>query len=577
VTATRTERKTEEVPASVSVIGKEKLQQKPMLNLYDALQGVPGINITPRNQGYDTRLIIRGAGLKAPFGIREIMVLLNGVPITDPDSLTGLDFVDTSLIERVEVVKGPNSTLWGVNAAGGVINLITRSPFERKGGFIKLSLGDYNTQNHNLYYSTPLGKGFYIGLNASRRQTDNSWRPNNKFWTNQITLQPSYMFEDGGTWENYISYTKASLELPGFLVVDPARGIDQWSEFKRTKVVPQTADPWKHMGRYTETLFLSSKLSESFGNFEFIPLVYVYHRQHYNPVIGRIIDYNTWTYGLDLQANYRHSFGVLTSGLTFRHDNQNIDYFKYRDIRVVSGRIVSTLSDIKGDLLEKRNQKTTLAGVFLQESIQRDRWILDIGARLDRVKFDISGYKWEDYDFSSGNYRMCPNPSIDNCFSYSRDKTYTAFSPRVGLVYRLTPAVYLYGTVATGATTPSSSELASNPNLKLAKVVNYETGLKVGHQRFSLDSAIYLMHVRDEVVRVVQAGGYTQFTNAGKTEKKGFEIAGSYRVFDGLDVGLSYAYSDYRFKEFSEFDVISRKNVSRNGNRLPYIPMHQYS
>ncbi|MGB9873669.1 MAG: TonB-dependent receptor, partial [Hydrogenobacter sp.] len=125
VTATRTERKTEEVPASVSVVGKEKLKEKPMFNLYDALQGISGINITSRNQGYDTRLIIRGAGLKAPYGVREIMVLLNGVPITDPDSLTRLDFVDTSLIERVEVVKGPNSTLWGVNASGGVINVIT--------------------------------------------------------------------------------------------------------------------------------------------------------------------------------------------------------------------------------------------------------------------------------------------------------------------------------------------------------------------------------------------------------------------------------------------------------------------
>ena len=83
-----------------------------MLNLYDALQGVPSVNIASRNQGYDTRLIIRGAGLKAPFAVRDIKILLNGVPITDPDSHTRPDFVDTSIIERVEVVKGPNSTLW---------------------------------------------------------------------------------------------------------------------------------------------------------------------------------------------------------------------------------------------------------------------------------------------------------------------------------------------------------------------------------------------------------------------------------------------------------------------------------
>jgi iron complex outermembrane receptor protein len=575
VTATRTERKTEDVPASVSVIGKEKIQDKPMLNLYDALQGVPGVNITPRNQGYDTRLIIRGAGLKAPFGIREIMILLNGVPITYPDSLTSLEFVDTSLVERVEVVKGPNSTLWGVNASGGVINIITKSPFERKGGFIRLGFGDYNTQNHNLYYSTPIGKGFYLGFNASRRQSDNSWRPRNKFWTNQITLQPSYMFENGDTWENYVSYTKASLQLPGSLVVNPARGIDQWSEFLRTGKVPRTADPWKHMGRYSEIFFFSSKLTKSFGNWELIPLVYLNHWQHQDSVVGRIIDVDTRIYGIDLQANYKHSLGILTTGFTIRHDEDKTNYFKYRDVQIAGGRIVSTLSDNKGDLLEKQNQKTTLAGVFLQQSFQGERWILDVGARIDRVNFDISGYKWGEFSFRTGNYIMCPAPGIQNCFDYSRERTYTVFSPRVGVLYKLTPVFNIYGNISTGANTPTSSELSSNPNLELAKVINYEVGLKARHKKFSFDTAFYLMDVKDEVIRVIQPGGQTTFTNAGKTQKKGFEFAGTYQLIEGLEVGASYAYSDYKFKRFSE--PVGSTNIDRSGNRLPYIPIHQYS
>ena len=575
VTATRTERKTEDVPASVSVIGKEKIQDKPLLNLYDALQGVPGLNITPRNQGYDTRLIIRGAGLKAPFGIREIMILLNGVPITEPDGLTVLDFVDTSLIERVEVVKGPNSTLWGVNAFGGVINVITKSPFERKGGFIKLGSGDYNTQNYNLYYSTPIGKGFYLGFNASRRQSDNSWRPRNKFWTNQITLQPSYMFENGDTWENYVSYTKASLQLPESVVVNPARGIDQWSEFLRTGKVPRTADPWKHNGRYSEAFFFSSKLTKNFGNWELIPLVYLTHWQHYDPVPRRTYEQDIWVYGADLQANYKHSLGILTTGFTIRHDEQKTDFFKYRDVQVSGGRIVSTLSDKKGDLLEKQNQKTTLAGVFLQQSFQRERWVLDVGARIDRVNFDINGYKWGDYSFIAGNYLTCPDPRIENCFAYSREKTYTVFSPRVGVLYKLTPIFNIYGNISTGANTPSNSELYINPNLELAKVISYEVGLKTRHKKFSFDTALYLMDVKDEVVRVIQPGGTSTFTNAGKTRKKGFEFAGTYQLIEGLEVGASYAYSDYKFKRFSE--PVGGTNIDRSGNRLPYIPIHQYS
>lgn len=574
VTATRTERKLQDTPASVTVIGKEKIEQRPMLNLFDALQGTAGVNVGSRNQGYDVRLIIRGGGLKAPYGVREIMVLLNGVPITDPDSLTRLDFVDTSLIERVEVVKGPNSTLWGVNASGGVINVITKSPFERKGGLIKLGFGDYETQNHHFYYSTPLGKNFYIGFSASRRQTDNSWREWNTFQTNQIVLQPSYMFENGDTWENYLSYTKADLKLPGSLVVRPFPPLDQWSEFLRTGKVPRTGDPWKHMGRYSEIFFFSSKLTKSFGNLELIPLFYTNHWQHYHPVTGRINDADTWIFGTDVQANYKHSLGVLTAGFTVRYDQQRTKYYKYRDVQIAGSRIVSTLSDRAGDLLERQTQKTLLAGVFVQQSFQRNKWIIDLGVRVDQVKFDISGYKWGDYDFSTGNYRSCPNPAIENCFNYSKERTYNIVSPRVGVSYRLLPEVSLYGTVGTGANTPTSGELASNPNLKLTKVINYETGIKANYRRFSLETAVYKMDVKDEVVRVIEAG-QTRFINAGKTEKKGFELTTSYQILEGLTFGGSYTYSDHKFKKFSE--RVGTTNVARDGNRLPYIPIHQYS
>jgi iron complex outermembrane receptor protein len=198
-----------------------------------------------------------------------------------------------------------------------------------------------------------------------------------------------------------------------------------------------------------------------------------------------------------------------------------------------------------------------------------------VGARIDRVSFDISGYKWGEYSFSAGNYMMCPDPRIENCFAYSRKRTYTVFSPRVGVLYKLTPIFNIYGNISTGANTPTSSELSSNPNLELAKVINYEVGLKARHKKFSFDTALYLMDVRDEVVRVNIGGGQTAFTNAGKTEKKGFEFAGTFQLIEGLEVGASYAYSDYKFKRFIE--RVGTTNVDRSGNRLPYIPIHQYS
>ncbi|MFZ6016659.1 MAG: TonB-dependent receptor plug domain-containing protein [Nitrospirota bacterium] len=129
-----------------------------------------------------TLLIIRGSGLKARYGVREIMVLLDSVPITDPDGMTRLDFVDTQLVDRIDVVKGRDSTLYGANGAGGVINVITKSPFEEVKS-IKLGYGSDNAQMYNLIYGTHAGKTYFT-LSGSRRSTD-SWRAWNEFSTNQ--------------------------------------------------------------------------------------------------------------------------------------------------------------------------------------------------------------------------------------------------------------------------------------------------------------------------------------------------------------------------------------------------------
>ena len=243
VTATRSERRTEEVPAAVSVVGREQLEQTPMTNIKDALEGMPSTLIGAKNQGYDARLVIRGAGLKARYGIREIMVLLNGVPITDPDSFTRLDFVDTQLVDRVEVVRGPNSTLWGINATGGTVNVITRSPSTTWGGSATADVGSFGASALQLNYSGGLADKHFFSVDVSRRQGDNDWRPHNEFDTTQVTVQPWINLGGDTMLETYISYTDANLQLPGWLIVDDA--IDQWTPFLDTGEAEETAEPWK--------------------------------------------------------------------------------------------------------------------------------------------------------------------------------------------------------------------------------------------------------------------------------------------------------------------------------------------
>lgn len=562
VTATRTERKTEEIPAGVSAVTKEDIKNTRMFNVKEALTGISGIQAETRNGGYDARLIIRGAGLKARYGVREIMVLLDGVPITDPDGMTRLDFVDTQLVDRIDVVKGPNSTLYGANAAGGVVNVITKSPFEEQKS-IKLGYGSYNTQMYNLIYGTHIGRTYFT-FSGSRRSTD-SWREWNEFSTNQGSIKVGHMFDEKTSFEATFNYTKADLQLPGTLT----------KEQFESDITQLTSEPWRHMGRYSEVFFTNLKLGKEIGNIKLKPVVYFNTWKHYHPVTGIINDGGADVYGADIQADIKHRIagmeGVLTTGLTGQIDKADGKKYTYRDyVTNAEGRILYTLSDSKGDLAETGEDTTTKWGIFVQESIiPSDRWIIDLGVRYDQVDFDISTEKYKEYSYSAGRY-------VTKRETINRDKTFDYISPRIGVVYKLSEVFNLYGNISTGFQTPQSSEINVNPNLDPLNAYNYETGLKArfegGH---SFDLSLFYMTVKDEIVQTIEPGNITSYSNAGETTKKGIEFSGRAQVLKGLFLGGSYTYSDFKYEEFTE--PISGVNYDRSGKRIPYIPMHQYS
>lgn len=562
VTATRTERTTEEIPAGVSAVTKEDIKNTRMFGIKEALTGISGVQSETRNGGYDARLMIRGAGLKARYGVREIMILLDGVPITDPDGMTRLDFVDTQLVDRIDIVKGPNSTLYGANAAGGVINIITKSPYEETKS-IKLGYGSDNTQMYNLIYGTSLGKTYFT-FSGSRRSTD-SWRAWNEFSTSQGDIRVGHMFDDKTSIETTLNYTEADLQLPGTLTK---------SQFE-SDITQLTSEPWRHSGRYSEVFFTSLKLGKEIGNIKLKPVVYFNTWNHYHPVTGLINDGGANVYGTDIQADLKHKIagmeGVLTAGLTGQIDKGDGDKYTYRDyVTGPGGMILYTLSDSKGELAETGEDTTTKWGIFVQESLRpSDRWIIDAGVRYDQVDFDISTEKYKEYSYSTGKY-------LTKRETINRDKTFEYVSPRIGVVYKLSDVFNLYGNISTGFQTPQSSEISANPDLDPLKAYNYETGLKArfegGH---SLDLSLFYMTVKDETVQTILPGRISSYSNAGESRKRGVELSGKVQPLKGIFLGGSYTYSDFRFEEFTE--PIGGINYERSGNRIPYIPMHQYS
>ena len=577
VTATREARATKDVPQAISVIGKDQIDAARMFNVKDALQGTPGVLVESKNGGYDARLIIRGAGLKAPYGIREIMVIRDGVPMTDPDSFTRLDFIDTQDIERIEVSKGPGN-LFSPGSAGGAIQIISKSVFDSNANNLKLGLGEEGARNVHLRYGGMVNDSNALAVTFSHRAQDNYWRDWNKFDTTMLGIKHGVLLDEGATLESEISYSEANLQLPGSL--DAAL----FDQYKRTGEQKETSEPWKHSGRYSKIWFFNSRYEREIGNWSFRPRVYYNAWKHYHPVTGIINESGAWTQtlGTDLENVFKHHLGSvdasLVAGVTLKRTwNPDVRKYQYRDVSKIpfgpqAGRIIATLSDHKGALAETQDQDTLLYGMFVQESLQIGaRVLVDAGFRYDRSRLDIRQDEITRFDYASGKY-------VTGDGLLTTRKNFKLFSPKLGVSFRLTPAVNLFASLAQADQVPSDSEVTSNPSLEPSRTRSFELGLKGRHADWSFDASAYVSPVENEIVTVRQ-GSQNEFVNAGKTDKKGVELAGSVRVFDHLQIGGSYAYSDYTFDKFSEpvRTGFVTTNVDRSGNRLPFAPRHQYS
>lgn len=568
VTATRTERATKDVPEAISVVTEEHLDTAPMFNLIDAINDVPGVLINSNNSGYDARLIIRGAGLKANYGIREIMLLRDGVPITDPDSFTRLDFIDTQDIERIEITKGPGN-LYAAGSAGGTVQIISKSVFDQTGNNVNFGVGSEDTASAHARFGWDLTDDQAMAITVSRRQTDNEWRDHNEFDTTQFSLKHGMFLSGDDTWETELSYTEANLQFPGDM--DEV----QFEDYLSSGEQDGNNSPFDHTGRYSKIWFLNTRMELPRDGYTLKPRLYYNNYSHYHPVTGTISDTpGADIFGADLEVLKPHTLagmdGNLTGGVTYRVDiNDNNKRYTYADrLELPSGRIIATLSDRAGDLMEVEDSTNRIYGFFAQESLTlRPRLTLDVGGRMDWADISSDTNEILRYDYASGSYK--PGAGRKEL-----DRDFTLSSMKLGLSYKLTEQINAFASLAQADQVPFANELDTNPDLKKATVRNLEFGFKGRSKNWRFDASAYWTKGTDEVVQTVEFFK-TNYVNAGETEKLGFEFAGSVAVADGLDIGANYAYSDYTYESFTE--RVGATAVDRSGNQLPYVPRHKYT
>lgn len=331
VTATKIATPIKEVSESIFVVDEKTIEDKNMLNVQDALQNVSGVIAASSTNSPSPKLIIRGAGLKAAYGVREIMVMKDGVPMTDPDSFTRFDFIDMQDVSSIEVQKGPGS-INAVNSTGGVIQLITKSVFAEDKNSVKVGIGDDGQKNFNTKLRDKVSDNDYVSFSFSKREIDNSWRDNNEFDTTQVSLKYGHIFKDDSTIENEIAYTESNLNLPASMTKD------EFEVFKQTGEQHNTSSQWQHGARDSKIVSLNTKYEKEAGNITYRPRVYFNHWEHFHPVTGLINDAtDNNIFGTDLEFDWTHKVlakdSNLVGGVTLKLDkSDDAKRYEYKDV-----------------------------------------------------------------------------------------------------------------------------------------------------------------------------------------------------------------------------------------------------
>lgn len=176
ISATKTQNFARDIPTRVNVLSLYKIKSLPVQFTDEYLQYLPSVNVSRPFGIFSSKSTVTMRGLDGKEQGR-VLVLLDGVPVNKADGgSVNWNLINTGDIARIEVVKGPGSSIYGGNAMGGTVNIITRKPQKKISGLFGLQYGTYNTMGARLALSGRLNdsisKGFYWGLSGRYLQSD---------------------------------------------------------------------------------------------------------------------------------------------------------------------------------------------------------------------------------------------------------------------------------------------------------------------------------------------------------------------------------------------------------------------
>ncbi|HAF53841.1 MAG TPA: TonB-dependent receptor [Thauera sp.] len=563
VTGSRVETGSFDLPFSVDSVDMRANQAGNLgVNASEALAGVPGLVIQNRqNYAQDLQISIRGFGARAAFGVRGVKLIADGIPATNPDGQGQAATFNLDTAERIEVMRGPFSTVYG-NHAGGVIQLFSRTGEGAPRVRASVLGGSWGTTKFGLGAEGEKdGVGFV--LDASRFDTD-GYRDHSKTRRDQgfakLTLNPD---EDSTLTLVANGLRQPDTEDPlgvewDTYQRDPRAVEDVATEFNTRKSIHHRQGGATYERRFGEDRLQVSAYSgrrsvtqyQSIPRFVQIPTLANPERANH---AGGVVDFDRDFYGLGARWIAERMIGA--GALTF---TAGIDYDRSEDDRRGYENFIGQTLGVKGQL--RRNEIDTVTSVdpYAQAMWKQGPWQWSLGVRHSRVSFKV-----ED------NYIVGINGDDSGSVRFSET------TPAVGVVYAISPALNVYASAGKGFETPTLNELSYGPDgkfnfsLKPSTSKQVEVGSKaIIGDNTRVNAAVFHIETDDEIVVAGASGGRTSYQNAGRTLRQGVELAAESEFTHNLTGRAALTWMKAEYDEA----FVSRNTTIPSGNRIPGVP-----
>ncbi len=558
------------VPAAVDLIDAATLSRaQPQLQLSESLQRIPGVVARDRqNQAQDLQLSIRGFGSRATFGVRGVRLYTDSIPATMPDGQGQVSHFALEAAERIEVLRGPYSALYG-NASGGVVAITTAdaaaTPMLTVGA---LGGGDV-LRRGSLSFESPLGAAGAHGLRLdAARVEDGGYRDHSASRRDGAQALVRGAFAGGGSYTALFNTLDLRADDPQGLT---AAQLDQNRRaasagalaFDTRKTVRQSQAGVHAEWPLGETHALAGTAWR--GRRDTFQMLSVPLAAQANPLSGGgAIDLAREYGGADLRWTVRGDVAQMPVSLTLGAQRESADE-RRRGFENFAGGALGVV----GRLRREEDNRVTGTDAYAQlDWDASQRWRVNAGVRRSTVAFR-----------TRDRYVAAGNPDDSGNLRYART------SPVAGVLFRATPWLSVFANAGAGFETPTFAELAYrgdgasglNDALVPARSRNVDLGIRARRERWSASATAFQVRTRDELVVSANSGGRSVFANSGPTRRRGAELAYAVQVAprwhfetsatwidaENLDTGLripgiarASGFAELRWTPRNDFDLL---------------------